>query len=857
MAKRINLTPDINWEQESMNFRSNSWVIHKKEAEQTKHAKIVQQGIYKQPVYISLRENFLSIKCYDIRTWSYYRVGDYKTAPIDQTRLRDIAKITYTSLGNMNIRVKGKKATILRGISSETRIYKNRKGVRIMYGNLMDSMSSDANILRTGYFIISPNTGCCIKEIKSEDEIESNAVEFTKSNASELVPIFSNTGLYIDLRYPDVHTEAETQRILKEFFEPESEENFQILCTYKRTYKATKINFTYMTELKNWLITKPRTDAPYQKKINRAEELVSHFTKDWNKEEKNIAYWYRIGDEIVLLYKGSGWSCEKGISTYNTKTQTRFCAEFNGTWGFPVPSYKYIIRAFDLNEEIRTSYSWYDDTSKKEVIREIKTVIRCKNGTQDLFEGTNMDWVIHNIDKNESIIPEYKNGEYETKTIAKALSEKHIRNVVYGIIFSTKEPVLEQFLKSKLWHLYFKGIAQWDDYWLEDNTKPGYAYGEIEFNPTQTNLKKMFGMTMEQLRILDEECKITDKKKMPTFKMHDAEKALGVKLNMLDLDTFRRVIKIAKRAPGSFMNEYFSICGEFINQVYVNPSLNTRLKFMEIFKEEGLNSSEYRDYLNMRDKLKKIQAIKSDIPGIWNEKHYPVLPEPGSRFMPFVSGTFDWLMGYRFTDINKMHDVYYNSWRFTDLRRRGDMILTTDGVKLTMTRSEMLKFLHDEASYWITFFEDETKDALFKDGVKRVDEYQWKDDKSGLEIIAPTSIADLKTEGAVLSHCVGSYVDSIINGGDNIMFIRRTDMADKPYYTLDFTKDGEIRQVHCFSNGGLSSDEQERAYERSKLEVYNKKFDIVSFLKRWAKAKAGKILVDSIKESYSALCAVR
>ena len=866
MAKKINLIPDIDWTKESMNFISNSCVLYTKDEKQTKHAKKVWQGIYKLPVYITQRDNFLSIKCYDISSWTYYRVMDYKKATSERTRLHDISEKYSFSL-ETKMKVKGQKVVYIKGIASETRVYKNRKAVKVIYGSLMNSRDNDAIALREGYFVINPSSGCCAKEVKTNEDIEAYAVELNRNNASTVIPILGSSGLFIDLRIDklggsygeNVSLENKTKEIITTFLDPTSEENFQLLCTYKRAYKTNKVSFSTIVDVKNWLLTKPKDAAPtYNNKTEKAEALVANFKKDWDKEEDGVAYWYRIGDEIVLLYKGlkNMWrgTCLKGIFAYNTKTQKRFCAEFNGIWAFPVPNYKYIVKNFDLNDTLTTSSYYEAEVTKR--MRFIKTIVRCSNGVDDLFKGTNMDWVIHNVDKDDKVIPISDNaGGYEPVTVSEVLSEKKITNIVYGIIFSTTHRVLEQFLKSKLWYLYFKGIIQWEEDWLIDVHEEYCGNGEFQYDPTQTNLKKMFGMTMEQLRILNDACKV-QRGKLPFYKLCKVERVLGVKLNMLDQETFKRVLAIGKR-DYYYGENNFTKCEDLISEIYVNPPLNTRLRFIEIMKEEEIATGNYKDYLNMRKKLQKIQELKPDIPGIWNEKHYPSLPEKGSKFIPFMPGAHDFIIGYRHATIENMHLAYKNSWRFMEMRNRGDMEFTTDGVKLNLNRKEMINLLHDEASYWIQFFEDDTKEELFKEGVKRVDDYTWKDDKSGLEIIAPSSIADLKNEGAVLSHCVGSYVDSIINGGDNIMFIRRTDMEDQPYYTLDFTKSGEIRQVHCFGNGGLSSDEQARAYERSKLEVYNKKFDITTFLKRWARVQAGKIVVDSIKESYGALCAVR
>ena len=166
-----------------------------------------------------------------------------------------------------------------------------------------------------------------------------------------------------------------------------------------------------------------------------------------------------------------------------------------------------------------------------------------------------------------------------------------------------------------------------------------------------------------------------------------------------------------------------------------------------------------------------------------------------------------------------------------------------------------LKYLHDEASYWVNLYQDEANAVLFDQAMNRVRPLEWKDEKSGLEIIAPTKIDDIKNEGAVLSHCVASYVSSILDGVENIMFLRRSDMIDRPFYTVEVLNDGQIRQVHCYRNGDLTEQGQENAHANSGLEVYNKTFDIIGFLLKWAKAKPT-LKSSTIKATYGAYCAI-
>lgn len=64
-------------------------------------------------------------------------------------------------------------------------------------------------------------------------------------------------------------------------------------------------------------------------------------------------------------------------------------------------------------------------------------------------------------------------------------------------------------------------------------------------------------------------------------------------------------------------------------------------------------------------------------------------------------------------------------------------------------------------------------------------------------ILAPTCIEDIIHEGEVLSHCLSGsdrYWDRIERHEAYILFLRRTDAVDAPYYTLEIEPGGTVRQ---------------------------------------------------------------
>lgn len=70
----------------------------------------------------------------------------------------------------------------------------------------------------------------------------------------------------------------------------------------------------------------------------------------------------------------------------------------------------------------------------------------------------------------------------------------------------------------------------------------------------------------------------------------------------------------------------------------------------------------------------------------------------------------------------------------------------------------------------------------------------------GLFIRQPNSMKEIVNEGKALHHCVGGYAQRHAFMKLHIMFIRRADKPDAPFYTVEVTLLGEIKQVRGLRN---------------------------------------------------------
>lgn len=220
-------------------------------------------------------------------------------------------------------------------------------------------------------------------------------------------------------------------------------------------------------------------------------------------------------------------------------------------------------------------------------------------------------------------------------------------------------------------------------------------------------------------------------------------------------------------------------------------------------------------------------------------------------------------------DINSLTDSMcdenekYDNMRITEV---WDEFGDFQGVYVDLGYMSRVYWLHDKLTYLISREKIKFDEVMFKDAIGRVADLEWKDEETEMEIIAPTCPEDVVAEGDVLSHCVGSYVQPIISGTENIMFLRRREYPADPFFTVEILPDGEIRQVHCYGNGNPNLPSIKDAYKRCGMRVYDTsemteketdtKMNVLLFLRKWATAMGSKRLkIGSIKPEYGRYCA--
>ena len=284
---------------------------------------------------------------------------------------------------------------------------------------------------------------------------------------------------------------------------------------------------------------------------------------------------------------------------------------------------------------------------------------------------------------------------------------------------------------------------------------------------------------------------------------------------------------------------------EEVFKLFAKDGLQTFKKRLMAY---GGNLRCYKDYLNMRDQLQKLSTTDATI--VFNSGEWPLFPEAAIKHVTLYAQRNYYGELPMSSTISSYTRYTLSNVEFSVLANTKEQAI----LELKMDPVHHLIYLETELTKVYNLYRDKAKSEAFKHSVERLKTYEFSDGQ--LSVVAPTQASDLTTEGAVLHHCVGSFIDAVANNKENVVFIRRNDLLNEPYYTMAISPSGNIEQIHCVYNGDLTAEGQERAYETTQREVYNQKFDLIKFLKQWVSAMKQKgvmINPNTIKPSYGML----
>ena len=107
---------------------------------------------------------------------------------------------------------------------------------------------------------------------------------------------------------------------------------------------------------------------------------------------------------------------------------------------------------------------------------------------------------------------------------------------------------------------------------------------------------------------------------------------------------------------------------------------------------------------------------------------------------------------------------------------------------------------HERCTNLVKIKANKESDEKMKERAEFLKQFEFIDEELGLFIRIPQNTEEIVSEGKTLVHCVGGYAERHANGKTNILFVRKTDEPDIPYYTMEVSNDYKIVQCRGYRN---------------------------------------------------------
>lgn len=381
-------------------------------------------------------------------------------------------------------------------------------------------------------------------------------------------------------------------------------------------------------------------------------------------------------------------------------------------------------------------------------------------------------------------------------------------SLILKIIYTLRCPAIEQFYKAR-----YKYIANY--------LMSAFAKSDIEHlfrykkYSKSANIYELSGMNRHQLELVDK--MFEEKKKNPnnptsiygglTYTprcvIETVRFVTGVKnlSSIIDKDS-DFYFTMAKR-----MNNVHSDYHEFLHFVGVDNKVytyqrgnyeNQGWKYMN--KERNVQPLTPEQNEKDRKNLLKLMRLqeKTDKKGI-NEDVFRIFSDALNLFKQISNTNRPDIDLYACKDVNELHR-YHNTL-----------------IEINITDKEARN--------------KEEQERLNKLAAKlynqRKEKFEYADDN--FSIVVPEEMNKITKEGVYLHHCVGGYISRVAEGRTNILFLRKNENIDIPFFTIEVNNHNEIIQIHGLYNRWLGNEP-----------------DAVKFVINWIHEKGIKCLVNIV-----------
>lgn len=205
---------------------------------------------------------------------------------------------------------------------------------------------------------------------------------------------------------------------------------------------------------------------------------------------------------------------------------------------------------------------------------------------------------------------------------------------------------------------------------------------------------------------------------------------------------------------------------------------------------------------------------------VWILETYQCLRKMGQK-VPFeiVSKLTDYDLKEKLSEIGKYVKIekglkYLNNQEQMRLGDYADYLKECSLLGYDMKNKKTLypknlQEAHKITSNAVEIAKDQIRQKEFDAGIKKV--YDKPEYTDGNLLIRPAaSINELCGESKALSHCVRTYADRVCNGKCAILFIRKIEEPDMPFYTLELSPGGDI--VQCRGDHNCDMTDEVKAF---------------------------------------------
>lgn len=215
--------------------------------------------------------------------------------------------------------------------------------------------------------------------------------------------------------------------------------------------------------------------------------------------------------------------------------------------------------------------------------------------------------------------------------------------------------------------------------------------------------------------------------------------------------------------------------------------------------------------LTKKQLIKNRQMLRELNPDFRQHQWIPSMVEFGFKATPklvdMIDTWTDYELKYRIEIADKfnlkakdlimyLHKQDCSAVLYRDYRYMLDKLNTPASTNQTIYPKD-LKVAHDDEVMKFNTIKHEANNKAYKRRLRGLVKYEYQNTK--YSIIVPKRLEEVLEEGKILNHCVGSYVENVSEGKTTILFLRKTEEIEKPYYTVEY-KDNAVRQCRGENN---------------------------------------------------------